>query len=612
MSASPGDLRPELVFRVGVTGHRGLPPEALEDLRAAVRQCFVEAAGVLEDFATRPEARAVYRRSDGGALFRLKMISPLASGADRLVAKEALDLGAELDTPLPFAASEYAKDFPETAAVFAEYLQGARAFTLDGARDGGPRQAESYEAVGQFVVRNSDLVIALWDGEPAKGRGGTGDIVRFAIRVGVPVWWVDARRVAPPRLLTDSLHLSASETAPVGSEAIDRLRRYLRAEILPPPWTPPPPENAFDWIAEGLRRLTTAATPPLQAFYSGEGPRRQGFWRLHAAALKLFRSRSGAKAPQRPAAESPLELYWRARFEAADHISGACADRYRTSYVVVAIFAFAALACATAAFERPSVTQNALLTGGEVVAILSIAALVIANRAYRWHERWISCRLLAEVCRAQYALSGLGRALPGRAVARLAFDVDKEEAAPHETWVAFAYMALLRGAPFPEGEMRAAKRRAVEVGRSLIAEQIGYHEKRLDSTQRAERWLTRVASAAFFAVLVFAVVKLAILVGGSTDYAKQLQFLGALLSAAAGALVGVRAYAEFSLLSRQSSFMTRVLKAAGGELEAAARIVDDPLSSAPLTRALSDVTAAMLQDITGWAHLFRIKSLEAS
>jgi hypothetical protein len=44
-----------------------------------------------------------------------------------------------------------------------------------------PQPSEvAYHAAGQAVVEGSDLLIAVWDGQPAAGLGGTGDVVAYA------------------------------------------------------------------------------------------------------------------------------------------------------------------------------------------------------------------------------------------------------------------------------------------------------------------------------------------------------------------------------------------------------------------------------------------------
>lgn len=160
-------------LRVGITGARRIPQERLEtiaaDLSALLRY-------------VRDEARAF-------GVGRIVMISPLAEGADRLAAEAALTLGFDLFAPLPFPAREYERDFPDSVDGFRSLAARARILEFDGGR--GDCETASYEAVGRFVATQSDVLVALWDGKPAKGRGGTADIVRFAVRRGVPVYWIN-------------------------------------------------------------------------------------------------------------------------------------------------------------------------------------------------------------------------------------------------------------------------------------------------------------------------------------------------------------------------------------------------------------------------------------
>ncbi len=47
---------------------------------------------------------------------------------------------------------------------------------------------EAYMAAGQEIVRLAELMIAVWNGAPAAGLGGTGDVVRHARQSGRKVW----------------------------------------------------------------------------------------------------------------------------------------------------------------------------------------------------------------------------------------------------------------------------------------------------------------------------------------------------------------------------------------------------------------------------------------
>jgi len=115
------------VLRVGVTGHR---PDDLAHadavaLRARIRE-------VLERLGA--EAITV-AEADAGVEFgadppELRLISPLAEGADRIVAQEALDAGYSVHAPLPFPREVLRRELAWTARVA---LHGGRDVAGDAA-----------------------------------------------------------------------------------------------------------------------------------------------------------------------------------------------------------------------------------------------------------------------------------------------------------------------------------------------------------------------------------------------------------------------------------------------------------------------------------------------
>ena len=233
--------RPPLAFRVGVTGSRQLFPDALDRLRPAVADILEFIARELAALADDPQAKQVH---EAGAPI-LRLVSPLAEGADRLVADEGLKAGYKLYAPLPFAKAEYERDFPDSRDGFRALLGRGEQLELDGDR----ANAESYREVGRYVVRNCDLLIAIWDGEKAHGPGGTAEIVQFAVNANLPVWWIDARGTSPARFVDCAAHLRASKTAPIDKAAQDALKLYLASSILPPILPSPERHGVFGLIA---------------------------------------------------------------------------------------------------------------------------------------------------------------------------------------------------------------------------------------------------------------------------------------------------------------------------------------------------------------------------
>lgn len=163
-------------MRVGVTGHRDV------DRLGAVGPKVDDALGRLARLA-----------SDADPLV---VVSSIAEGADRLVASSALARGWDLAVVLPLARAEYREDFAtaESLAEFDDLL--ARALDVSEVPD-QPTRDDAYLAAGHAVVDASDVVLALWDGQPARGRGGTAEVVDYTRVLGRPLVWIDVSRPEP-------------------------------------------------------------------------------------------------------------------------------------------------------------------------------------------------------------------------------------------------------------------------------------------------------------------------------------------------------------------------------------------------------------------------------
>jgi multisubunit Na+/H+ antiporter MnhB subunit len=156
---------------IAVTGHRDLVPDEIPGIRARVRE-------LLEDLRRRYPER------------RLRVMSPLAEGADRLVAEEALEFGVELIVPLPMPREAYIRDF-ETEESVREFdrlcdaaneilhLPLARGNKLEDIADHGPARDLQYAQVGIFLCAHCHILLAIWDGKLTGDLGGTGQVVRF-------------------------------------------------------------------------------------------------------------------------------------------------------------------------------------------------------------------------------------------------------------------------------------------------------------------------------------------------------------------------------------------------------------------------------------------------
>jgi len=148
---------PELV--VAVTGHRDITDQevvtiALEKAISVIEQTFP------------------------GQTFRL--LSPLAEGTDRLAARLILPRpGWTLWGILPLPVEDYRRSFSSASArsEFDTLLKKTHTTLVLRAPVDRP---ESYQQLGVYLVDHCHVLLAVWDGLPARGPGGTAEIVSHA------------------------------------------------------------------------------------------------------------------------------------------------------------------------------------------------------------------------------------------------------------------------------------------------------------------------------------------------------------------------------------------------------------------------------------------------
>lgn len=132
------------------------------------------------------------------------VISPLAQGSDQLFVRRVLERrAARLIVPLPMPPREYLADFTTQAARKGFYRLLDRADKVIAMPPCASR-AEAYASAGRFIIDNSVVIVAVWDGRASQGPGGTGEVVGWARERGLPLAWVLAGNRQPgARRVTD-------------------------------------------------------------------------------------------------------------------------------------------------------------------------------------------------------------------------------------------------------------------------------------------------------------------------------------------------------------------------------------------------------------------------
>ncbi len=149
---------------IGVTGHQNIPSEALAFVRKGI-------ADVISRSGEQPTG-----------------VSSLAAGADQLFANILLNAGGRLHAVIPCHGYEKTFSEPANLGCFLGLLKKADIIeTLD---NPNPSE-EAFLEAGHRVVELSDILIAVWDGKVAKGKGGTADAVNYARERGreIVVLW---------------------------------------------------------------------------------------------------------------------------------------------------------------------------------------------------------------------------------------------------------------------------------------------------------------------------------------------------------------------------------------------------------------------------------------
>lgn len=147
-------------MRAGITGHQRLPDEGAWEWVGARIDDFLESATAITG------------------------VTSLAIGADQLFAERVTAGGGTLHVIVPHDRYEDTfKNEHDRSRYESLLAKASRVEILS--TPGSPEEA--YLQAGHRVADLSDVVLAVWNGEAAAGKGGTADMVDYAAGRGVPV-----------------------------------------------------------------------------------------------------------------------------------------------------------------------------------------------------------------------------------------------------------------------------------------------------------------------------------------------------------------------------------------------------------------------------------------
>lgn len=523
-----------------------------------------------------------------------KLISSLAEGADVLAAEAAVESGVPLAACLPFPAETYANDFGEEEWARTESLID-RADTVMAIADFESGHEAAYEAAGRLVLAQSDILIAVWDGEAARGRGGTTQVIAEAVALHQPVIHIDANGEKPPELLWSGLHEAVPDRPSLdGVERADA--RTALPHLIEALCAPPVGEDAADldnYINPTREKPVRSLGWPLLLATTGA----KKWSKVATRAPSANESASWLKPHTEPFADQGkfgerLNGWLLCRFGRADAQANDFALRFRSSFVTN--FAMAGLAVFLALLGLLIPDAKKLLIAMELLVILLIIANTHGANRQNLHQCWLERRHLAERLRLLAMVSPLGR-LSLR---------DVEDGTTHPGWVSWYARASARELGLVRGEFDQAYLAKVrDAMLALIDEQVGYHNGNAHNMHHANHRLHQMGDLFFVGTIIACVTYLGVsFVFGKPGYLLGISvtglvtFVTALFPALAAALYGIRMQGDFAATGERSAAIARQMKQLRHALKS------DPLSYDRLAERSRRLGEIMLAEVQQW-HL---------
>ncbi|BAT61096.1 hypothetical protein GJW-30_1_03651 [Variibacter gotjawalensis] len=560
--------RPRLSLRVGVTGHRvgksladAVLPRVQAQVESILARCHAVASRVHGEHADvfAPEAPV------------LVAASCLAVGGDQIFARAALAQGWRLDSILPFAREDYARDFdsPERQTAYRELLElSASVFEIADPRSEDDA-SEAYETAGLVMLDHADILIAIWDGGESRGRGGTREILDESIRRGIPVIWINTTITRSPALWDGNEAVLLPELD-AGIDATGAFDRCVALVIAPP-------------MAGGSATAADAALR-LKRFL-GETEEPDAWWARGFDLLAYIAARKPLTSPQHHRSMKSRGSEWDGfindlpdsgktkddmrdilltRYLWADHVASRLGRAYRGAYVLNFVLAAASvLVGLLVVFFWDSVIVKTVCAIGEFALIALILQNTRAGAKGAWHARFLDARRLSEMIRHDRVLVPLARA--GGA------NPNPTDGDAGELWAHWYARAAERELNLPRARADAGYLAAVS--RATLAHevlpQLAYHEKNHKLLHRMHHSIDHLGERIFYITAVLCLIWIAgaivyLLHIPGTGWIKSvlkplLTFLGAVLPALGAALAGIRAQGDFDASAKRSQATARQL-----------------------------------------------------
>jgi hypothetical protein len=551
-------------IRIGVTGHRK-DLGNLADLEYLVKQTI----DTQLDNLFPEEARDFIRcaRAADDPPMRYSIVTPLAEGADRLVARAVLSYpDARIDAVLPLTLEDYLEDFKtrESKEEFQELLARCarprflrqRSIAGEHPDPGDARSArrEAYAAVGRYVVDHCDVLIAIWDGAPPQKPGGTAEIVEYARKAERPLIRIWPGSQDPPERGTGLSELGLRAMARFYRHTLTPAERAAAVQKRYAGLFGKPGKDEAPWVSESVKEMVRTVLLP------------------------------DAVQASRAASENQRQF-----FKAGKYV-------FLLSAIAVACVAIAVL------FE-PLARYG---FSAEFVLLTVMAFTLARTRNQHAHEVWIESRFLAERLRSAAFLAICGvEPIPIEVVPFMGHSHGEGE------WTVRAFDEIWGRIPrlAGYGQEQCGMLRAY-IRTRWIQDQIRHHTRKSEAERHSRERIETAGRILLPVTMAAALLHLVLPLFFESSRPLHhvdigLTFIAIVFPAVGASLAGTLAQREHLRLLKRSESMARHLEELDGDMASA----DTPARFAAVLRKMDELTLRETQD---WLMLMRYVEIRAN
>ncbi len=591
--------RPPFALSVGITGHRSeMLGEHLGAVAARVDEAIEAVMRTAHDLFA---SNAAWFSEEPPVL---TMVSPLADGADQIAAESALRHGYRLQVVLPFPEAQSRGELAEPAReTFDRLIAKAQCRLVLPGDTAQP--IDAYVMAGRGMVAHCDILIAVWDGNVPRGRGGTGEVVEWAMSRGTPIIHIP---VDPDRAM--ALMWSAYDPAVITQHSTDIDRRPFDDEhvtrlldlLLNPPPDADERRDVEMFLAERPRRIRTRLEYPLLLALTGiKRLRADVFQESRAAAMREADWRRFCEDCAKPQPVSVSLDLLGVTHDWADRLASHFAQTYRSGHIFNFVLAALAVLMGLSGFLVPHARLQ--LAFIDFILVLSIILNTRVGVDREWHRRWLDYRQLAERLRPLRSLKMVGIAAP---------DPPGSAANPiARRWIEWYAGAVWRAMACPNGHIQPAdvSRIASSIAQHEIDPQVAYHRRTGMQIMTLDRRLEKASGAIFWVAMLTSIVTILALIFAPeilNPWSNWMTLLSAGLPAVGTAIFGIRFQGDFGGSAQRSTATAAALD----EIDEGLKAPNITLSRA--ADLAEQAARAMFADLSQWQLVNQTHDLSIS